>query len=319
MDTLWWEATRQCNLHCATCSNDSGQPLPDELTDTEVATILSDAVNIGVKRLKVYGGEPFLREDLASLIRYSTRIGLKSTFYTNGTLLNDRTLSIIRSAVQPRVCISVDSADPMVHDNMRGGIGVLHQVLSAAKRLIAESIPVEFFTTVSKLNISEVDGVFELAHSIGVGSVKINPISRAGRAEAVWQEYGLDSHDYATLATAVRRAQQFSGARPGRKPCGAGVTEVYVASNGMVFPCPLLVADRWRGGNLRIVTLRDILAAPEPGFAEMAAVVSGQEHCPTCTKRDMCGGGCRARATRLSACANGADPFACSTCGRSCD
>ena len=105
--------TDRCNLRCTYCMPAEGLawlPKHEILTFEELARLLEIFVGLGVRSLKVTGGEPLVRADLPVLIRMFREVGpdLDISLTTNGVLL-DRLAGPLAEAGVDRATISCDS------------------------------------------------------------------------------------------------------------------------------------------------------------------------------------------------------------------
>ncbi len=69
--------TDRCNLRCVYCMPESGLPWipkPDILTYEEIARIVEAGASVGLRSVRLTGGEPLLRRDLVRLIDMLARI-----------------------------------------------------------------------------------------------------------------------------------------------------------------------------------------------------------------------------------------------------
>src|SRR5688500_3765388 len=69
--------TDRCNFRCLYCMPKEGLawlPKPDILSYEEIAAIVSQVAPLGVRRLRITGGEPTIRPNLAVLIRLLSAI-----------------------------------------------------------------------------------------------------------------------------------------------------------------------------------------------------------------------------------------------------
>src|SRR5207245_6649908 len=92
-DDLRISVTDRCNFRCTYCMPAEGLtwlPRSDLLTFGELTRLLGVFVNLGVRSLKVTGGEPTVRADLPNLIRMFRGVGpdLDISITTNGLLLD---------------------------------------------------------------------------------------------------------------------------------------------------------------------------------------------------------------------------------------
>src|SRR4030066_192304 len=84
--------TKRCNLDCSYChgeGEDCAIRSESEMTAAEIARIVKTAVNLGISRIKLTGGEPLMRKDIAEIVKEISHVpGLKDlSMTTNGTLL----------------------------------------------------------------------------------------------------------------------------------------------------------------------------------------------------------------------------------------
>jgi cyclic pyranopterin phosphate synthase len=112
-DDLRISVTDRCNFRCTYCMPAEGlQWLPKDeiLTFEELTRLLSVFVGLGVRGLKITGGEPTIRADLPTLARMFRDVGpdLDISITTNGMLL-DRLAGPLADAGVDRATVSCDS------------------------------------------------------------------------------------------------------------------------------------------------------------------------------------------------------------------
>jgi cyclic pyranopterin phosphate synthase len=112
-DDLRISVTDRCNFRCTYCMPAEGLawlPKHEILTFEELTRVLGVFVGLGVRSLKVTGGEPLVRADLPLLIRMFREVGpdLDISLTTNGVLL-DRLADALADAGVDRATISCDS------------------------------------------------------------------------------------------------------------------------------------------------------------------------------------------------------------------
>lgn len=87
-NTLQVFITNRCNLRCDGCF---ARNVMDEhtvdMSVREYRKAIQHAIYKGVKQINILGGEPFLHSYLPEFCRYNKVFGLKTTIYTNGTLM----------------------------------------------------------------------------------------------------------------------------------------------------------------------------------------------------------------------------------------
>jgi GTP 3',8-cyclase len=112
-DDLRISVTDRCNFRCTYCMPLEGLtwlPKHELLTFEELTRLLATFVRLGVRSLKVTGGEPLVRADLPLLIRMFREVGpdLDISLTTNGVLL-ERLAAPLAEAGVDRATISCDS------------------------------------------------------------------------------------------------------------------------------------------------------------------------------------------------------------------
>src|SRR6266516_8018490 len=112
-DDLRISVTDRCNFRCTYCMPAEGLkwlPRHEILTFEELARLLAIFVRLGVRSLKVTGGEPTVRADLPTLVRMFRQAGpeLDISITTNGVLLDRLAEPLARAGVD-RATVSCDS------------------------------------------------------------------------------------------------------------------------------------------------------------------------------------------------------------------
>lgn len=124
--------TDRCNLRCPYCmpAETYGEAYPfleraALLTFEEITRVTSAAVSLGVKKIRVTGGEPLLRRHLDQLVAMLAAIpGVNDIALTTNGLLLAAQARALRAAGLQRITVSLDSLEDGVAARMNGrGIG----------------------------------------------------------------------------------------------------------------------------------------------------------------------------------------------------
>ena len=126
-----------CNFRCPYCmpadkiDDDHGLDAASRLSFDEIEILVRGFVQLGVRKLRLTGGEPLLRKRLPALIRRLTVIeGLEDlALTTNGSLLAGHAQAL-RDAGLRRITVSLDTLDPVLFRALSGGRGELPAVLA---------------------------------------------------------------------------------------------------------------------------------------------------------------------------------------------
>lgn len=315
-----WNLTRRCNLECAHCYISAGpvQAAADELTTEEVLRIEAEILSINPAPMFILsGGEPLLRDDLASIARFATERGATVVVGTNGTLLTDERIDALQDAGVAGVAVSVESLAPTYHDRFRRGHGSLEATLAAVERLRAHRLDFVIQTTLTKGNRGELSTLVEWAAQQGAVSFNAYFLVSTGRGarmsdlapeeyeQALTELVDLHVRYLGRMMVRAKCAPHFMRLVHQRAPdspilnyatrCPCGVQYCRVTPDGKLTACPYLPVA---AGDLRTQPFADVWRASEL-FRDLRTGTLGGK-CGRCEYRKLCGG-CRARAYALEA------------------
>ena len=113
----------------------------ERLSFEEIVRLARLFAGLGVRKLRLTGGEPLLRTNLADLVGDLTDIPNIDdiALTTNGVLLGQHAVDLHANGLR-RVTVSLDSLDREVFTRMSGGYGALDQVLSGIDTAIAAGL-----------------------------------------------------------------------------------------------------------------------------------------------------------------------------------
>jgi cyclic pyranopterin phosphate synthase len=128
----------RCNFRCPYCMpreqfHESYRFLKSSqrLSFEEILRLARLFVAQGVRKIRLTGGEPLLRANLADLIGDLTGIaGVEDVALTTNGILLARHAAELRAAGLNRITVSLDSLDPEVFARMSGGFGGVDEVLA---------------------------------------------------------------------------------------------------------------------------------------------------------------------------------------------
>ena len=106
--------TDRCNLRCTYCMPAEGLdwlPKPELLTDDEIVRLVGVAVQLGVRTVRLTGGEPLLRPGLLGLVARLAALGPALSVTTNGLALSKLAQPLADAGLR-RVNVSLDTLRP---------------------------------------------------------------------------------------------------------------------------------------------------------------------------------------------------------------
>ena len=104
----------RCNLRCTYCMPEQGIPLNPRshiMTYEEIYTIASCFVKNGVTKIRLTGGEPFIRKDIAVILEKLASLNIELSITTNAILV-DRFINTLKENGIRNINASLDSLDP---------------------------------------------------------------------------------------------------------------------------------------------------------------------------------------------------------------
>ena len=126
-----------CNFRCPYCmpadriANDHGMDSASRLSFDEIERMVRGFARLGVRKLRLTGGEPLLRKRLPELVaRLAAIPGIEDlALTTNGSLLAGQARAL-REAGLGRLTVSLDALDPARFRALSGGRGEVADVLA---------------------------------------------------------------------------------------------------------------------------------------------------------------------------------------------
>jgi GTP 3',8-cyclase len=174
--------TDRCNLRCTYCMAEdvSFMDRAELLTFEEIANFVRIVVPLGIDKIRLTGGEPLMRRDLARLVRMICAIpGLRDVgITTNGILLAEHAQALFDAGLR-RINISLDTLSPERFRQLtrRDGLDKVLAGILAAKKAGFQPIKIN---AVSIRGINEHDvvplGGFAREHGLEMRFIEYMPI-----------------------------------------------------------------------------------------------------------------------------------------------
>ncbi len=305
-----WNITLRCPLKCSHCYVKAGEnETTGVLSTSEALEVLDQIRDVGTPVVVLSGGEPLMRTDLCTIAQYGTELGLRMVMGTSGYYLDPSMAARLRDAGIRAVAVSIDSADPAMHDAFRGVSGAWENAVQGIRNCRDEGIGVQINMTAMQPSISDVESVVDLGKGLGVTDYQVFFPVPTGRAldsvpldpweyEKVIRQVLLRYHNTRvnlrpTCAPQFRRiaADLGIGNPAWGRGCIAGIRYCRIYADGDVTPCPYLPVS---AGNVRKTPFREIWYH-SPVFSTLRDPDLLTGKCGQCEYKKICGG-CRARA-----------------------
>ena len=277
--------TSRCNLRCLYCHHEGEVEPNGEISDEMVIGVSQAAAALGVRSLKLTGGEPLLRRGLADLVARMPQ-HMKISLTTNGIYLAQQAEGLAQAGLN-RVNVSLDSLQPQTYRAItKGREGDLEEVLQGLDAAAAAGLlPIKLNVVVLKQNEAEIPAIIDFCRERGLIAQLIQLLDLdhkglSGDIDAIEARLAARA-DHIRIREMHRRKKYFlDGAeveivRPmdNTEFC-ANCNRLRVTSDGKIKPCLLrsdnLVAidscDCGRIGEL----LQEANARREPYFKDIA-------------------------------------------------
>jgi molybdenum cofactor biosynthesis protein A len=179
IDYLRLAVTDRCNLRCSYCMPPTGIPFLEktELLDFgEIMRLATILVGQGVSKIRITGGEPFMRADLLELAAALKSLpGMQHLHITTNGVLAERHLKNLRELGLAGINLSLDTLRRdrfqkiTSHDSLPAVISTLHRCLELG-------IPLKINTVVQRDNLDELVEIAGLARNLAVEVRFIEPM-----------------------------------------------------------------------------------------------------------------------------------------------
>ncbi len=106
--------TDACNLRCVYCMPEdmTFRPRRELMSDDEIMTLVEVGASLGVRKIRLTGGEPSIRSNVVELVRRIAAVpGIKDLAMTTNALMLDKLAAPLAQAGLKRVNISIDTLD----------------------------------------------------------------------------------------------------------------------------------------------------------------------------------------------------------------
>lgn len=249
--------TYRCQLRCPHCyAAVEVRGSRDEMSTEELKSVLEQLRALGTLQVVFTGGEPLLRKDIFELVTHAHHLGLITRLNSNGGLLTDECVAELRRAGLNKCGVSIDNADPDIHDRLRGRPGTFEKAIQALGYLRQYNIERQILTYSSHDKLSsELERIINLGENLKVSSVFFTIPYVSGRWNDSYDEAFSDG-EMARLRELLRHplvTMEFP--RAGTKCDAYAYSIIHINPQGGVTTCP---AVPYLLGNIRHASLANI-------------------------------------------------------------
>ena len=188
---VYFYLTEGCNLRCRHCwinpKYQAGDSVYPALDFELFCHIIRQAKPLGLKGVKLTGGEPLIHPDIDRILTFLRSEEIRVTVETNGVLCTKEIAKSIGKCKTPFVSVSLDGADAETHEWVRGVEGSFEAAIQGICNLVTAGLQPQVIMTVMRRNRDQMERVVRLAESLGAGLVKFNIVQPISRGEHLKQ------------------------------------------------------------------------------------------------------------------------------------
>lgn len=245
------EVTEKCNLRCKHCYLDASCEKTSAITFAQFKHLVDVFKRNHVLNLELTGGEIFVNPDAYKILELAFRQFSMVAILTNGTILSEKVLALLKKHKDKTIInVSIDSADPKIHDKFRGMRGAFDKSCRNIKRMADAGITVRVASSIFNENMWEIDKLADLAVSLGAKMFVFNFVEGFGRGiqmdKSEKAEEEVDALAYIQYVNGI--IEKYKDIIPiakgedhilGSQNCGSAVNSIMVGADGNIRPCAL--------------------------------------------------------------------------------
>lgn len=194
VDYIRISLTDKCNLRCIYCMPSDGNSFfekEENLNNDEIYKIVKESAKLGIRKVRLTGGEPLVRKDINELIEkiYSIDGIEEIALTTNGMLLEER-LEFLHSHGVKSLNISLDTLNEEKFKYITRG-GDIHKVFRSIEKGLELGIKIKINTVVIEdINKNEIIDLINFTKDryISLRFIELMPIGEGKKFKGVSNE-----------------------------------------------------------------------------------------------------------------------------------
>ena len=288
LSSLIFHISNQCNYNCIYCYVKKSKA---SLKFEDWSQILEQAKKIGVKKIKLLGGEPFCADYLEDLLKKIRRLHLKPYIYTNGSLITKKWMDKLVT-YKPVLIFKYDFNNETYQYCTQQNKYTLQDVEQTVEMCRERGLRVMTFTVLNKKTVNNVGKIFERSLQLGAFPVfeRYLPVKDStinNMLEISDGEYSVAMQKITQYLSDFRK-EWIAAVRVLGRGCGCYRDVLSISTTGEVLPCPYLPEEESLG-NIKSRKLAELLNIWRE---EKTKKYKFSSKCLDCTDKYVCGGGC---------------------------
>jgi MoaA/NifB/PqqE/SkfB family radical SAM enzyme len=251
------DLTYRCNNKCVHCycnlPADDKKALQEELKTDEVKNLLDELASMGSLWLLITGGEPLLRPDFEEIYLHAKKKGFLITLFTNGTLIDDKTIKFLSGYPPFVVEITLYGATKETYEKVTRVKGSYEKCINGIEGILSSGIKLKLKSMAITINKHEIEAMDRMAQEYGC-AFRFDPIIQKRTDSNNYSEpvkYRIKPEDVVRLDMAfpkrMKEWYKFCVTYLGKQMkcnrlywCGAGIANIHVNPYGECSGCIMM-------------------------------------------------------------------------------
>ena len=322
--TIQWEVTPNCNLKCFHCYNfwrHDSDFSAQQFNHENARKIVNEIISNNIFRVTITGGEPFLvYKDILPYIAELVEHGIGISINTNLTAVTEDMIIKLKELGITDYLVSFPAPTQELYDTITHSHGLFNKLLSNISMLLKHDGNILANMVVTTLNYGYIYETAKVLNSIGVKKLSVTKamtpcnstefekfkISYEQFARIPYElfqiktELGMDVFSVSAYPMCLNISEELKKETGFNKRCLAGKTLCVIDMNCKIRACTAM-EDSFEGA------LSDVWKHDFQKYRNDELLPSD---CQNCTKKEVCGGGCKVEAKNKFGVWNSIDPYA---------
>lgn len=263
--SVFWAVTDLCNLNCCYCYTSANKNQKSQLSLAECYSLICELCKQNVCEIIIEGGEPLLHPDILEIISYIKNRGIIVTILTNATKLDHAFAEKLFRILDHRydtIQVSLDGGREAT-DSQRGA-GTYDKVMSNLESLKRHNLQWDNMIINCVVTQNSFQSIGEMCRALiqrtNINKVHFSPVFGSGSSLGIISsDFNVAHGEYKKIFDQYSQHIDFSGYFIPDKillkdediwssirqnavalGCCAGRSKLFIAPNGMCYPCTFL-------------------------------------------------------------------------------
>lgn len=259
LNLVWLEITQACNMKCIHCYEGNQHIVSENpLNLLKWKEVIDQIAELSVDRVVVIGGEPCMHNDVQEILEYLALKGIRTTLFTNASLLNEKLKKIIIDK-NIEVKVSLYGHNSEIHDSITKVKGSFSTLIENIRYFVEYNISVSIAVVIMKENENYYNEIEEFVKSLNISKYKTDVI----REVFLGKQHMHSPQNEKIVNLAKRTVPNFNISKNKfnealfKNTCWSG--KIVVSEDGNVLPC--VFARNISYGNVQNNTIKQILTS----------------------------------------------------------